>query len=351
MSIFRIVVGVLVGAATIYWLFHGVDWEVIFSTIKSAQTNQLIAGFAFMILSQVTRALRWHIIVEKSFHASFSNVYTASQIGLLFNFIIPARLGEIVRAYLLAKDSKTSIPVCLGTIIVDKSFDLVMMLVALLLLSFYISHHGELNVPAFSIDSTTSIAISHDVISYGFFVISGVLIFILGLLVMMYLNNSAVSKQLRRMMFFIPSRLADKVTNLIKQMADGLHILGSGKALLITLSWSFLVWFFSYLAIYFIISAVLGNIPLIAPFVILVMVAIFVAVPIVPGVVGQYHLAVIIGLLFFYPEMPREMLGSLALMTHSVTLLVVTILGVGAILHSHIPSISTLLSLSKNRKT
>lgn len=350
MSILRIIFGALVGAITIYWLFHDIDWEVIFSTIKSAQINQLIAGFVCMILSQLTRALRWHIIVEKSFHANFSNVYTASQIGLLFNFIIPARLGEIVRAYLLAKDSKTTTPVCLGTIIVEKSFDLIMMLVALLLLSFYISRHGELYVPAFS-ESKTSIAISHDVISYGFFVISGVLILILSLLVMMYLNNSIVSKQLRHAMFFIPKKLGDKFTNLIKQIANGLHILGSTKALLITLLWSFLIWFLSYLAIYFIIAAVLGNIPLIVPFIILVMIAIFIAVPIVPGLVGQYHLAVIIGLLFFYPEMPREMLGSLALMTHSATLLVLTVLGIGSILHSHIPSISTLLSLSKNKRT
>jgi uncharacterized protein (TIRG00374 family) len=147
----------------------------------------------------------------------------------------------------------------------------------------------------------------------------------------------------------LPARWNKRLITAIEQTASGLHALKSTESLLLALLWSFIIWAFSYLAVYFIISALIKS-SLIAPFIVLVLIAVFISVPVVPGVFGQYHLAVIVGLLFFYPDMPQDKLKSIALITHFLTLFTVVALGAAASLLTHSSNFLSLLALSKNKR-
>ena len=349
MPFLRFVIGILIGAITIYWLFRGTDWHAIILTIDSAEANKILVGLVFMIASQLTRAIRWYVIIKESFPTRFSAVYMSGQLGLLINFLIPARLGELIRAYLLAKENQVSVAQCLGTIMIDKSFDLIIMLLAIVLLSFIISSHGELSIPAFLAGTQNTVTISNAVVDYGVIMIGVMLAVLIILLVLVYLKYSIVNKYILHILFFLPDQWKGKLTNAIERTADGLHILNSTKSLLMALLWSFIIWVFSYLAIYFIISA-LRDTSLITPFIVLVLVAVFISIPIVPGVVGQYHIAVIIGLLFLNPDMPKEKLISIALITHFMTLFTTVSLGAGALLRAHTSFLSVLSTISKSKR-
>lgn len=346
-SLLRFSIGIFAGIVIFYWLFHDIDWGIIYTSITSAQSSYIIAGFILMAISQISRAIRWHIIINESFQSKFHVVYVSAQIGLLFNFLIPARIGEFIRAYLLAKKNNVYISQSIATIMVDKIFDLIMMLAALVMLSFFISSHGELSIPPFLSGTQSSITISNVVLEYGFFIIGSILTILLILLVLIYTRYSVINKYIVKVLFFLPLRWKEKIVNSIEQLSNGLHILKSTKSLFAVLLWSILIWVLSYLAIYFIISSIMDSVPLMAPFVILVLVAIFLSFPIVPGVVGQYHLAVIAGLLFFYPDMLREQLGSLALITHFITLATVVTLGLGALFQERTSFISAVFAGSK----
>ena len=332
----RLLLGTLAGIVIVYWLFHDIDWELILSTMRAGDNAYLAYGFVCMAASQISRAIRWHIIVRESFFAKFHSIYNAAQIGLLINFLLPARIGDIVRAFLLSRYTKTETPECLGTVMVDKGFDLIVMLLALAMLSVFISLQGELVIPSFSPGDQSSVTISNDVIGYGFFMISTILICLLALLIFLYLKGSSQIALPQILQPIFNHTWISQIISRVARIADGLHVLKSGRSLLQSFAWSLAIWFFSYLAFYFIIASFFGSISSITPFVTLVMVAVFISIPVVPGVVGQYHLAVITALLFFYPDHPREVLASVALITHFMTLLVVTCLGIVAMWQSHI---------------
>ena len=349
MSVFRFTIGLFIGAIVVYWIFRGTDWRAIISTVHNADIDQILVGFVFMICSQISRSIRWYIIVRKSFPTKFGIVYTSAQLGMLFNFLIPARLGELIRAYLLAKGSRISAAQCLGTIMIDKIFDLIMVLLALIFLSLFILSHGELRIPAFLTGTQSPVVISNAVVNYVIVLIWVVLTVTITLMALACAKAPALNIFLNRVLSFIPDSWRKKLLNTVERIVNGLRILNSKKSLIITFFWSLLVWVFSYLAIYFMISALLGS-SLMASFIVLVLVAVFIAIPIVPGVFGQYHLAVIIGLLFFYPDMPKEELRAIALIIHFFTLFTVVSLGVGALLRSRSSFLSTLFVLSNSKR-
>jgi len=74
------------------------------------------AGFWF-------RALRWRFLLRPVARVSTARLYPVVLIGLMTNNLAPARVGELVRAYLLGERESMSKSTALGTIAVDRTFD------------------------------------------------------------------------------------------------------------------------------------------------------------------------------------------------------------------------------------
>jgi len=74
------------------------------------------AGFWF-------RAMRWGFLLRPVARVSTARLYPVVLIGLMTNNIAPARVGELVRAYLLGERESMSKSTALGTIAVDRTFD------------------------------------------------------------------------------------------------------------------------------------------------------------------------------------------------------------------------------------
>jgi hypothetical protein len=85
----------------------------------------VIVGFA----SHVVRSLRWKLLIEPlGYKPSFTNVFGALVTGYMANIIFP-RLGEVTRCGTLRKTDKIPFESLLGTVIVERAFDVIMMLI------------------------------------------------------------------------------------------------------------------------------------------------------------------------------------------------------------------------------
>lgn len=90
----------------------------------------LIIPIIFMsLLSHLVRAIRWKLLMEPlDFKPKLKNVFSVVMIGYLANSAVP-RLGEILKCTFLAKYEKGNVGKLVGTIIIERTFDLVCFLI------------------------------------------------------------------------------------------------------------------------------------------------------------------------------------------------------------------------------
>ncbi len=76
------------------------------------------------------RSLRWkYLLGEDGEKVKLINVYSANVIGFAFNYVLPARIGEFARAYILGKNEDISVGFVFGTVIIERILDLGAMVV------------------------------------------------------------------------------------------------------------------------------------------------------------------------------------------------------------------------------
>ena len=80
-----------------------------------------------IVLSYVTRAYRWQILLRPFKKIPVKEIYSPLMIGFMGN-VLPARAGEFLRAYLVGKKHNITFSGAFSTIIVERLFDLVCLL-------------------------------------------------------------------------------------------------------------------------------------------------------------------------------------------------------------------------------
>ncbi len=101
--------------------------------IKSARLFFLYIVILLTFLQFIVRAWRWRILLEPIKDTSFLNRLSTTLIGFGANAILPARLGEFIRANYLGHVEKISGSAAFGTLVVERLFDGFTLLLILLI--------------------------------------------------------------------------------------------------------------------------------------------------------------------------------------------------------------------------
>ncbi|GBD10361.1 hypothetical protein HRbin23_00002 [bacterium HR23] len=97
----------------------------------------IFPGGALYFLALWFRTLRWRVILSPLGHPPLARLWTVMAVGYMANNLLPVRLGELVRAYFLWERERISKTSALATILVERVFDgLALLLLALLMWSF-----------------------------------------------------------------------------------------------------------------------------------------------------------------------------------------------------------------------
>jgi glycosyltransferase 2 family protein len=103
----------------------------------------LTAALALYVIATVVRSERWHAILkETSIDAKRSDCYALSTVGYMGNNVLPARAGEALRVFLLDARTGAGKRKILGTIVVERLLDLIV-LVAIFVLTVYFVLDGD----------------------------------------------------------------------------------------------------------------------------------------------------------------------------------------------------------------
>ncbi len=120
------------GIFLVWWSINKMDdksWEECKTAMISAKYLLLVPVFLVIILSHISRAIRWKILMAPMGHRpSFVNTFCAVMVGYLANLAFP-RLGEILKCTILGKYEKVPADKLVGTILVERAVDMVSLLI------------------------------------------------------------------------------------------------------------------------------------------------------------------------------------------------------------------------------
>jgi uncharacterized membrane protein YbhN (UPF0104 family) len=296
------------------WFFRQADLTKVWREIKAAEAWALVALLGVTGLTYVLRAVRWQYLLRPIGPTHFREAFRTTVIGFAANTVLPARVGEIVRPYLLARREGLSVPATFTTIILERLLDLVTVLVLLgLFVLFFDPGLDHVNAAVYR-----GVKVGGLLGAAG----SGAVLLILALnAVRPAFTHRLVELVLRP----LPARLGARLSALAYGLLDGLAVTRSPGLLVQALALSFPLWLTIAAGVWLTTVAFHMTIPFTGTFLILALLTVGVAVP-TPGAVGGFHEAFRVGAAVFYGVDNDRAVGA-ALVLHAASFVPVTLLG------------------------
>jgi glycosyltransferase 2 family protein len=133
----RTIIVLAVAVALIALFLNNVDLWRVLASIMHAQPEWLALSVATMLVNLAIRALRWQYLLEPLGHTSFMSSFRATAVGFAASSVLPARAGEVIRPYFLARQAppdqkgRMTATGAFATIILERLLDMVTVLILL----------------------------------------------------------------------------------------------------------------------------------------------------------------------------------------------------------------------------
>ncbi len=292
----------------------------VFETLRS--TNYLYLAIAVLLnLSTIwLRAERWKYLLAPIKQLTFRHLVPATMIGFMANNILPARAGEFIRAYVIAKKEQISKTTSFATIVIERICDMTTIILFLLIVLVVVKFPQSAN-PGHLAFISPSLMTKVGGLSAAF--VLGLLFF----LVMLKEFPQKTTNLVRKVLTPLPTSLTHKLLELLDSFRLGLQVLKTGRHLFFLVIWSVSVWVAASISAWFVFRAFGLQIPLMAGFFVTVLIAFSVALPSSPGYIGLFHAAVFAGVLFFLPDFDESTAAGIAIVFHLVTIIPITLMG------------------------
>src|SRR5262245_23622127 len=96
----------LVAIALVALFLRNIDLWRVASDIVHARPEWLMLSLATMTSNLAIRSLRWRYLLEPLGRTTFMSAFRATAVGFAANNLLPARAGEVIRPYFLARSER-----------------------------------------------------------------------------------------------------------------------------------------------------------------------------------------------------------------------------------------------------
>lgn len=323
----KTVLSVLLGALLLWLLFRRTDWAATAAALRQVRLSWLALALALAFGSCLARVQRWSYVVRAVHPATFRSLFSATQVGLLVNLVVPARLGEAVRAYLLGRLSRAPLALSLSLVAMDRVNDGLALIAVLFIAAVTFPAGADVELPAGAFGNAEPLTVSSGLIRPAAASLTLALGLLVVALVLVYAGRDAVQRALCRGAALVSAKLAARVENLFRQLVGGMRVFRSAADLARAVFFSFLTWGLVALSLQALLLAFRLELPWFTPFLMLALLAVSTSVTVTPGLVGQYHIPVVASLLLIDPRLDPSVAKAVALVAHLVAVLPVAALG------------------------
>jgi hypothetical protein len=292
----KLVASILVTLIFSWWAFRDTDWSAQVASLKAANYAYLLPYFCFLTLVHICRTLRWGCLLSGMERVPFRKLNEASGIGFMMLLVLPFRLGEFARPFLIAQRSSIRRSAAMTSVVLERITDGLFVAVLLRVLLFFVP------------DDSAGIAYVKFASTGMFAIFGGGLLF---LLFGLWQQARAVAL-VRATVGRVAPGLAHKMADIVDTFVGAMRQLPDTKQL---------VGFFAYTLLYWVLNGagmlVLSwafdcsdgagaacqplGLSLFQTYVVLCVLVVGVMIPAAPGMVGTFQAAVKVGLGLFLP--------------------------------------------------
>lgn len=269
-------------------------------------------------VSYFFRAVRWKYLLLPMKKTRLRNLFPATIIGYMANNLLPARLGEFVRAYVLGEKEGLGVGAVFASLVLDRLFDGFTVLIILIIAFFTVSlpQGMERVQEGLLVGGYVTLAIYMAVVLF---------LFVLKKRTMMTINLVAgILKP-------FPKKISERVIPILGSFIEGVRLSSRPAELFALIFTSVLIWIFAIWPVDLLLISFGINLPITASMFIMVFLVFAVMLPASPGYVGTYHAACVYGLMAF--NIQKEKALSIALIMHGVSFFPVIFAGIYCLWH------------------
>ncbi len=271
--------GLAVSVISLAVVFYFADIRKLIDALRLADYRLVALAVVATIVWLSVRGIVWRTLLQE--RASFRQIFLTLNEGYLLNNLLPFRLGEFGRAFLLGRKANLSFFQVLSSIIIERSMDVALAVgIVLCTLPFVVGADwaGEAALAA-----------------------GGIIFLVFVMLFLMARNRQTMitifEKLTQRWPWLL--RLGGKA---LPAFFDGLEVLTNGKRFIRAASWMVCNWLVAIGQYYCYVSAFFPQAKLLWGAFGLGVVALGVAAPSSPGAIGVLELALVGGLSLFGAE-------------------------------------------------
>ncbi len=272
----RLIVGLLVSVASLYYLLRGVHLADLWASFRQGEYLYLLPALALLVAVNLARAARWRILVGDEPGLGLRRLFDIVNIGYLFNNVLPAKAGEVVRAYLVGRVVPGGIGRAASTLVVERLLD-VLTLVALML--------GLMPVVALPV------WVRNAGLTFGAVAVGGAVV----LLVLAWFGQRGLD-WVWRLVGRLPLVGHPKVREALAGLLDGFRVLTDWRVLGGVAVWSAAIWLGYALFNYVLMQVFRMTQPFAAAATVLCATGFSMVLPSSPGAVGPFEYAAVLAL-------------------------------------------------------
>lgn len=303
-------IGFVISIVLLYFSLKGIHFGEIRASLK--KTNLLLAFVPVLFIGAAISlaSFRWSRVAGAT--VKFGEAFTAMLIGMFANNVLPLRLGEVVRGYVLARKKNLSFTYSCSTVALDRFFDLT----GLLLLTLIFFPRGKLP----------------GMVSKGLVGVVALLVVCVFLIIL--LSRKSLTDRLSKRFLTAEKSFLSRLTRRVLEVQENLRRIGSPLTIIFFVAISFCDWLSMSVGLYVVIRAVGVSIPFVyVPFV-CAMLNFGITVPSSPGYVGVYQFLIVYLLSIF--GVPKSEGFTVSILYHASWYVPYTVVGFSLSLREHL---------------
>lgn len=302
----RFWLSILVSVVFLWLAFRGQDLSATWAALSSAHYWYLVPAVVLYFLGVWVRSVRWKSLLSPIGKYTTSSLFPVVVIGYMANDVLPARMGEVVRVYVLAQRERISRTAALGTVVVERLLDALTMMLLLGAAALLVPLNGEIERVA---------------------LVAGVVL-LLGMVVLMgiALAPAFVLRITSPLLQRLPGSLAVRGAGIGNKFLSGLQVVRSVRVLSASFLFSVIAWLLEG-CMYWVLAQAFdlkAGVPIIL--LTLAVANLATLVPAGPGYVGSFEFGALL-VLANLGGIARELATGYVLVVHATLVVPVVLLG------------------------
>lgn len=304
----------VLAAGLMAFFLRNADLGRVCGELTAARRDLLLAGAVFSAGSYLLRVVRWRVLLRPVGRTSFPAALRATAVGFAVNTLLPGRVGELVRPWLLARRERISSAAVFATIVIERLLDLFVICMGAAAPIMLVGPQAS----AASDDLLAAIATAA--------LVSGLAAAgALGVLFVVAADPERARRLSLRLTAWTPRRVQSRVGRTVRLFLDSVTVTRRIRPIGAALAWSFPLWACTAASLWCATAAFGIELRWAGSVILMTLTVIGAAAP-TPAGVGGYHAAFQLGATVLYGASDDQTVGA-ALVLHLLWFGPVTVLG------------------------